>query len=225
MRILIVEDETTLADALREAFERESYAVDLAPDAAAADELVSVNAYDLAVLDRHLPAGVDGLDLLEGWRGRGWSVPVLVLTARGALDDRVEGLDRGADDYLAKPFAFEELFARVRSLLRRREKALVSPRVDDVELDREARSVVVAGERHELTAKEFGVLDYLLHRVDETVTRAELAEHVWDDGFDAMSNVIDVIVYRVRKKIDGGRDGKLLHTIKGVGYRLAGRRS
>jgi DNA-binding response OmpR family regulator len=223
MRILVVEDEETLADALAEALEDERYAVDLAADGDTADELMAVNEYDLVVLDWTLP-GPSGLELLSRWRQAGSEVPVLMLTARRDVDDRVGGLDAGADDYLTKPFSFVELLARVRSLLRRRHKILQNLSAGDVELERSARRVTVAGEPVELAPKEFGILEYLLTRVDETVTRTELAEHVWDDSFDAMSNTIDVLVYRLRKKIDGGRDAKLLHTVKGVGYLLKSQR-
>lgn len=150
---------------------------------------------------------------------------MLMLTGRGGLGDRIDGLDTGADDYLTKPFEMAELLARVRSLLRRRSQRMRPMRADDLELDRAARRVTLAGEPLQLTPKEFGVLEYLLGRVGETVTRTELTEHVWDDAFDAMSNVVDVILYRLRKKIDGGREGKLLHTVKGVGYVLRRARS
>jgi len=223
MRILVVEDEETLADAVVEALEDESYAVDLAADGDTADELMAVNDYDLVVLDWTLP-GPSGLELLGRWRRGGSEVPVLMLTARRDVDDRVGGLDAGADDYLTKPFSFVELLARVRSLLRRRHKILQNLSAGDLELERSARRVTVAGEPVELAPKEFGILEYLLTRVDETVTRTELAEHVWDDSFDAMSNTIDVLVYRLRKKIDGGRNAKLLHTVKGVGYLLKSQR-
>jgi two-component system copper resistance phosphate regulon response regulator CusR len=223
MRILMVEDEETLAEALVEALEEESYAVDLATDGATAEELVMVNSYDLVVLDWSIPPPT-GIDLVRGWRQNGLTMPILMLTGRRGVDDRVDGLDSGADDYLTKPFSFSELLARVRSLLRRRERPLTSLAADDVQLDRASRHLTVGGKVLELPPKEFGIIEFLLSRVDETVTRTELAEHVWDDSFDAMSNVIDVLVYRLRKKIDGGRSGKLLHTVKGVGYVLKSRR-
>lgn len=225
MRILVVEDEPALADSLVSLLEGQSHAVDLAVDGEMADEMVAVNAYDLVILDWTLPRGPSGLELMRAWRRDGRSMPILMLTARSGLADRVDGLDEGADDYLVKPFAVEELLARVRSLLRRRERPMATLEADDVELDPRAKRVRVAGEEVELAPKELGVLEYLLGRVDETVTRTELVEHVWDDSFDAMSNVVDVIVYRLRKKIDGGRDRKLLRTVKGVGYRLSSRRS
>ena len=147
-----------------------------------------------------------------------------MLTARREVGDRVDGLDTGADDYLTKPFSFDELLARVRSLLRRRSKSLQTLRAGDLVLERASREVTVGGELVDLAPKEFGILEYLLMRVGETVSRTELSEHVWDETFDAMSNTIDVIVYRLRKKIDGGRDGKLLHTVKGAGYVLRSER-
>lgn len=224
MRILVVEDEDVLAEAVVEALQDQSYAVDRAADGATAAELAEVNQYDLIVLDWTLPKGPSGLELLARWRRAGMQTPVLMLTGRKEVGDRVDGLDSGADDYLTKPFSFEELAARVRSLLRRRERQLKTMTAGDVELDRASRIVRVAGQEIELAPKEFGILEYLLTRIGETVTRTELSEHVWDESFDAMSNVIDVLVYRLRKKIDGGRDQKLLHTIKGVGYVLKSRR-
>jgi len=223
MRILVVEDEESLAEALVEALVDEAYAVDLAATGDAADELMDVNDYDLVVLDWTIPPP-SGIELLAAWRGRGRDVPVLMLTGRRQVDDRVDGLDAGADDYLTKPFSFHELLARVRSLLRRRSKPLQVLRAGDLELERTSRRVTVDGELLELPPKEFGVLEYLLLRAGETVTRTDLAEHVWDDSFDAMSNVIDVLVYRLRKKVDGGRRKKLLRTIKGVGYVLRSER-
>ncbi len=223
MRIMVVEDEDELAEVLVEALEEESYAVDLATTGDEADELMALNPYDLVVLDWTIPAPT-GIELLRRWRNAGSEVPVLMLTGRRNVDDRVDGLDTGADDYLTKPFSFEELLARVRSLLRRRSKKLQTLRADDLELERSTRAVRVAGKMIELAPKEFGILEFLLSRVGETVSRTELSEHVWDDSFDAMSNTIDVIIYRLRKKIDGGREGKLLHTIKGVGYVLRAER-
>ena len=224
MRILVVEDEDALAGSVVESLEDQSYAVDRAADGASAAELVELNQYDLIVLDWTLPQGPSGLELLARWRSAGIQTPVLMLTGRKEVGDRVDGLDSGADDYLTKPFSFDELSARVRSLLRRRERVLKTMTAGDLELDRAARRVTVAGEEIELAPKEFGILEYLLARLGETVSRTELSEHVWDENFDAMSNVVDVLVYRLRKKIDGGRDGKLLHTIKGVGYVLKNRR-
>ena len=223
MRILVVEDEEELAAVIVEMLEEEHYAVDKALAGDEADELMFINPYDLVVLDWTLP-GLSGIELLRKWRSAGSEVPVLMLTAHRDVDDRVDGLDTGADDYLTKPFSFDELLARVRSLLRRRAKSLQALRAGDLELERSSRTVTVAGEVIDLAPKEFGVLEYLLTRIDEAVSRTELSEHVWDESFDAMSNTIDVIIYRLRKKIDGGRDGKLLHTVKGAGYVLRNER-
>jgi DNA-binding response OmpR family regulator len=224
MRILVVEDEEVLADALAEGLRDESYAVDVALRGSEAEERMAVNAYDLVILDWTIPAP-SGLDLLRRWRAEGNDTPVLMLSGRADLADRVDGLDTGADDYLTKPFAFDELLARARSLLRRRSRPLVAAlTAADVEMDRGAHTVRVAGHPIELSPKEFAVLEYLLAHKGEVVSRTELAEHVWDDSFDAMSNVIDVILYRLRRKIDGDHEEKLLQTLKGVGYRLRDRR-
>ena len=225
MRILVVEDESVLAQALVEALEGDLYAVDLAPDGPTADELAAVNTYDLVVLDWTIPPPT-GIDLLREWRRQGLQMPVLMLTARGGVDDRVDGLNTGADDFLAKPFSLRELLARVRSLLRRREKPLQARLgADDVEMDRAAHRVTVAGEEIELSPKEFAILEYLLRRRGEVVTRTDLSEHVWNDAFDPLGNVIDVTIHRLRRKIDGGREKRLLQTVKGVGYVLRDERA
>jgi DNA-binding response OmpR family regulator len=223
VRILVVEDEEDLAGVLVEALEGQRYAVDRAGDGATADEMVCVNDYDLVVLDWTLP-GKNGVDLLKSWRSAGRQVPVLMLTGRSGLEDRIGGLDSGADDYLTKPFSLEELFARARSLLRRRERVLQTYRAGDLELDPAARRATVGGGEIRLAPKEFAVLEYLLSRLDQVVTRSELAEHAWDESFDAMSNVIDVVIYRLRRKVDGDRPERLLHTLKGAGYLLKSRR-
>jgi DNA-binding response OmpR family regulator len=225
MRILVVEDEEVLADALAEGLRDESYAVDLASRGAEADELMAVNAYDLVILDWTIPAP-SGIDLLRKWRLAGNDTPVLMLTGRAGVADRIGGLDTGADDYLTKPFDFDELLARARSLLRRRARPLVaSLTAGDLEMDRSAHVVRVAGETIDLAPKEFAVLEYFLIHKGEVVSRAELSEHVWDDSFDSMSNVVDVTVYRLRKKIDGDRERKLVHTAKGAGYLLRDQRT
>jgi DNA-binding response OmpR family regulator len=219
MRLLIVEDEENLAAALAAALDSEAYAVDLALTGSEAEELVGGVDYDLVILDWTIPPP-SGIELLRMWRAEGKDFPVLMLTGRSAVRDRVDGLDTGADDYLVKPFSFSEMLARVRSLLRRRSKAIQVLQAGDLELERGSRRVTVGGRALELPPKEFGILEYLLARADETVSRGELVEHVWDDSHDSLSNVIDVIMYRLRKKIDGGRTTKLLHTVKGVGYIL-----
>ncbi len=220
MRLLLVEDESVLAEAVIEVLRGESYAVDHAPSGELAAELMAINAYDAVLLDWTIPPP-SGLELLRGWRAEGIATPVLMLTGRSAVDDRVGGLDTGADDYLTKPFSMAELLARTRSLLRRRPLALQTElAADDVRMNRTAHSVTVGGGSVELSPKEFALLEYLLRRRDEVVTRTEIAEHVWDDSFDSLSNVIDVTVHRLRRKIDGDRADRLLHTVKGVGYIL-----
>lgn len=224
MRLLVVEDEEVLADAIVDLLRSESYAVDLAKDGLVASELMDINTYDCVLLDWTLP-GRSGVELLEAWRAAGNETPVLMLTARASIEDRVSGLDTGADDYLTKPFSLAELLARVRSLIRRRPRPLLaSLRAADVEMDRAGRRVTVAGKPVELSPKEFALLEYLLGHVGEVVTRTELIEHVWDDSFDSLSNLVDVTIYKLRKKIDRG-GGKILHTVKGVGYVLEDSRS
>ena len=224
MRILVVEDDATIAAAVEEALRVSHYAVDLVGDGAAADEAVAVNKYDAIVLDWGIPGG-SGIDLLRQWRRRGVETPVLMLTGRSAVEDRVDGLNSGADDYLTKPFSVAEMVARVQSLIRRRDRKLqLNLAAADVEMNRPARMVTVGGEAVELSPKEFALLEYLLHRVDEVVTRTEISEHVWDDSFDSMSNVIDVTIHRLRRKIDGDRAATLLQTVKGVGYVLKSER-
>lgn len=220
MRLLVVEDEPSLARHLLRGLREEGYAVDLAETVAEADELAFATDYDGVVLDVMLPDG-DGLSLLQRWRRHALDMPVLVLTARDAVEDRVAGLDTGADDYLNKPFRFEELLARLRSLLRRRAEP-ISRRIALAELsfDREARRAEVAGRSLELTAKEMALLEYFLLHPRRVLTRSAIADHVWDQSRESDSNVIDVLVGRLRKKIRaaGGRD--LLRTVKGLGYVL-----
>jgi two-component system OmpR family response regulator len=224
VRILVVEDEPVLAQALAEVLEGECYAVDLAGDGESASEMAEINSYDLIVLDWTIPPPT-GIELLRAWRRQGKDTPVLMLTARSGIDDRVDGLDTGADDFLTKPFSLPEFLARVRSLLRRRAKALQAAlSAGDLVMDRAARRVTVDGRALDLSPKEFALLEYFLNRKDEVVTRTELSEHVWDDTFDSLGNVIDVTVHRLRKKIDGDRADKLLQTLKGVGYVLKSQR-
>lgn len=225
MRILLVDDEPELTEPLAEILRKESYAVDLAADGPSAEELSFVNDYDLIILDWNIPPP-SGLTLLQSWRERGDQTPVLMLTGRDDVTDRVAGLDSGADDYLTKPFSVAEFMARVRSLLRRRQKTLQHRlQVADVVLDRSRHKVTVANEPLKLTPKEFAVLEYFLSRPGEVVTRSELINHVWDEAFDPTSNVVDVTVYRLRAKVDGGHQRKLLDTVKGVGYVLNTERS
>lgn len=220
MRILLVEDDRIIATAVEEALVVSHYAVDHVSDGVSADEAVAVNDYDAILLDWGIP-GTSGIELLRSWRAQGVETPVLMLTGRSEVEDRVDGLNSGADDYLTKPFSVAELLARVRSLIRRRQRSLQIRLVaDDVEMDRAGHAVSVGERAIDLSPKEFALLEYMLHRVGEVVTRTEISEHVWDHSFDAMSNVIDVTVHRLRRKIDGSRKGTLLHTVKGVGYVL-----
>jgi DNA-binding response OmpR family regulator len=224
VRILVVEDEEVLAQALVEALEGEFYAVDLAESGEVASEMAEVNSYDLIVLDWTIPPPT-GIELLRAWRNAGKDMPVLMLTARSGVSDKVDGLDTGADDFLTKPFSLSELLARVRSLLRRRAKPLQGElSAGDLVMDRAARRVTVGGRTLDLSPKEFSLLEYFLNHKEAVVTRTELSEHVWDDSFDSLGNVIDVTVHRLRKKIDGDRKDRLLHTLKGVGYVLKSQR-
>ncbi len=224
MKILVVEDDESMAEALAFTLEDEFYSVDVASDGATADENMTVNEYDLVVLDWSIPPP-SGLQLVRDWRERGFDIPILMLTGRDHHVDRVEGLDAGADDYLTKPFHYPELLARVRSLLRRRNKALAPLVAGDLVLNRSTREVTVGGEPVNLTPKEFGVLEYLLVHSGRVVSKESMMEHVWETNHVAESNVFAVIFSRLRRKIDGGREGKLFETVKGVGYRIRGERA
>jgi two-component system, OmpR family, copper resistance phosphate regulon response regulator CusR len=221
MRSLVVEDEPIAAQVLAKGLREHAYAVDVAVSGAAALEQTGTNDYDLIVLDVLLP-GMSGLDLCRQLRADGLSSPILLLTARGEPDQRVEGLDAGADDYLPKPYHFPELLARIRALLRRG-PALTSAVLSyhDLTIDSRARRVERGGELVPLTAKEYALLEYLLRRQGEVVGRADIAEHVWDDSFDPMSNLIEVYIQRLRRKIDSGHPLKLIQTHRGAGYSLA----
>ena len=220
LRILLVEDEPRLAQVIAKGLREHSYAVDLAGDGNAALYQTSINDYDLILLDVLLP-GPDGFEVCRELRARGDATPVLMLTARATIDDRITGLDAGADDYLTKPFAFRELLARVRALLRREPQLhhdLVQ--LDDLLLDGTSHRVSRAGREIELTAKEYALLEYLVRRAGQLVSRAEIAAHVWDESFDPFSNTIEVYVNRLRKKIDEQHPVKLIHTRRGEGYIL-----
>jgi len=218
MRILLVEDETALAEALSELLRAGGYSVDRAATGGAAAELASANPYDLVILDWSIPPP-SGIELLSEWRAAGNDVPVLMLTGRVGIEDRVDGLDRGADDYLTKPFPIAELMARVRSLLRRGARPVQDVlRARQLVMDRTARLVSVRGRSLDLSPKEFAVLEQLLLHRDEVLDRAHLGEHAWDRAFDPLSNVIDVTVHRLRKKIAALGEPDLLQTVKGVGY-------
>jgi DNA-binding response OmpR family regulator len=221
MRILLVEDEPSAAQMLAKGLREQCYAVDVATDGEAAVYQAGINDYDLVILDVMLPLK-DGLEVCCELRAEGLNFPILMLTARDAPPDRVAGLDMGADDYLTKPFDFHELLARLRALLRR-SPALRPETVEiaDLSIDMRARRVRRGGRQIELTAKEYALLEYMARRVGEVVTRAEIAEHVWEENFDPFSNLIEVYVQRLRRKIDEGHAPKLLRTRRGEGYVLA----
>ncbi len=217
MRILIVEDEPKTAAYVRRGLTEQSYAVDVAHDGVEGLHLATSGDYDLVLLDVMLP-GADGWSVLRALR-RERQTPVLFLSARDAVSDRVKGLELGADDYLVKPFAFSELLARIRTLLRRG-SAQVPQRVvvADLEVDLLRRRVTRGGERIDLTAREYALLDYFVHHLGEVVSRTLIAEHVWDMNFDSDTNVVEVAVRRLRAKIDDAHTVKLIHTLRGVGY-------
>lgn len=219
MRILVVEDEQKVADFIRRGLEQERFAVDVSYDGEEGLYQAESFDYDLVVLDLMLPR-LSGLEMLKRLRERKPSLPVLILTARGAVEDRVAGLDRGADDYLVKPFAFAEFLARVRALLRRGTREATELQIADLKLDAASRQVTRAGRKIDLSAKEFALLHYLLHNARRPVTRTMIIEHVWDIHFDSVSNVVDVYINYLRNKIDKGFSPRLIHTVRGVGYIL-----
>ena len=221
MKILIVEDETKIGDYLRQGLTEAGFVADLCRNGLDGHHLAMTESYDLIILDVMLP-DVEGWRILQSLREAGNNVPVLFLTARDSVEDRVKGLELGADDYLVKPFAFAELLARVRTLLRRgtTPAAETTLKVADLELDLMRRRVTRGGKRIPLTAKEFGLLELLMRRRGEVLPRSLIASQVWDMNFDSYTNVIDVAIRRVRAKIDDGFDTKLIHTIRGMGYML-----
>jgi len=219
-RILVVEDESKVARALREGLERQGHEVVIAPTGEEGFFLVNAEEFDLVILDLMLP-GRDGLQVLSTLRKRGLETPVLILTARDAIEDRVQGLDKGADDYLVKPFAFPELLARVRALLRRTEQG-PQLRLGDLEMNVVTRNAKRRGQYLELTGREFELLEYLLRHKDQIVSREMLARNVWKESARAtpLDNVMDVHINRLRRKVDEPFDRKLIHTVRGVGFVL-----
>lgn len=218
MHILVVEDEKKVASFIQRGLEAEHYSVDVAFDGEEGLSRLFDNEYDLAIFDVMLPRR-DGFSMLREARKQGIQVPILLLTARDTLADKVTGLDQGADDYLTKPFAFEELLARVRALLRRgtsTQPTLLT--LADVNLDPLSRQVTRAGKKIDLTAKEFALLEFFLRNPGRVLSRALIAQHVWGVDFDTFTNVIDVYVKYLRKKIDADFEPKLLHTVRGAGY-------
>ena len=221
MRILLVEDEPGAALMLAKGLREHTFAVDVAGDGETALEQEYLNDYDLIILDVMLPRK-DGFEVCRQLRSNGSTIPILMLTARDAVENRIEGLDAGADDYLVKPFHFHELLARVRALLRR--SPLLRPdlvNIADLTIDTRAQQVRRAGATIELTAKEYALIEYLARRAGEVVTRSDIAEHVWDETFDPFSNLIEVYIQRLRRKIDDEHDIKLIRTRRGAGYLLA----
>jgi heavy metal response regulator len=219
MRILVVEDEKRIADFLSRGLQGAGYAVDAASTGAAALECIHSTDYDLIVLDLMLP-DMDGLNVMERIRSRKPGPPVLILSARGALDDRVKGLELGADDYLVKPFAFVELLARVRALLRRGQPAPEKLQVADLALDCIRRKVTRAGENIELAPKEFGILEYMMRNKGRPLSRTMIVEHVWDMDYDGLTNIVDVYIRHLRSKIDDRFPQKLIQTVRGIGYMI-----
>jgi heavy metal response regulator len=226
MKLLVVEDELKLAEYLRKGLGEEGYVVDVAHDGVEGLHLASLGGYDLVVLDGMLP-GIDGLAVLAALR-QSKQTPVLMLTARAQVDDRVRGLQGGADDYLVKPFAFSELVARIQVLLRRAAGTrgvadITQLKLADLDVDLLRRRVFRGGQRLDLTPKEFSLLSLLLRRQGEVLSRTELAEQVWDMNFDSETNVVEVAIRRLRGKLDEPFDKPLLHTVRGVGYVLEAR--
>lgn len=222
MTILVVEDEQKIARFIKKGLEMEHYTVDLAYDGEEALNLVELNGYDLIILDLMLPKK-DGIMVCKEIRDNRIETPVIMLTARDTIDDRISGLDSGADDYLVKPFSFGELLARIRALLRR-EKTVqrTSLHIEDLILDPATHEVTRNGKSIELTSKEYRLLDYLMRRPSQVCTRTMIGEHIWGYDFSDDSNVIDVYISYLRKKIDTGFQKKLIHTVRDVGYKIKG---
>jgi two-component system copper resistance phosphate regulon response regulator CusR len=223
MRILVAEDDSALASFIKKGLEAEHYAVDVSADGEQARALASELDFDIIILDLALPH-LDGVSILRFVRTRKPSVPILVLTGRNRIEDRVQCLDLGADDYLMKPFSFSELSARIRALMRRSHVPAESVlAVGDLKLDRVERRVERGGKRIELTSKEFALLEYLMRNAGRRITRAMIIEHVWNLSFDTCTNVVDVYVNYLRRKVEDGYPQRLIHTVRGVGYELSTR--
>lgn len=221
MRILIVEDELRLAEVIKKGLEEDGFAVDQAHDGEEGLYLAGSEEYDLILLDVMLPK-IDGVTLCKQLRDKNIQTPVLMLTAKTTLEDKVAGLDSGADDYLAKPFAFLELRSRIHALIRRSNGSASSVlKIADLELDPLKHTCIRNKNNISLTPKEFAILEFLLRHPNEVITRTMITEHVWDYNFDGMSNIVDVFMASLRKKIDSGSSIKLIHTIHGVGYKIS----
>lgn len=221
MRILLVEDEKRLSDVIKKGLLEHGFAIDQAYDGEEGQYLAETEEYDLIILDLMLPK-VDGLTVCRNLRTKNIKTPILILTAKTTIDDKVAGLDTGADDYLIKPFSFLELRSRVHALIRRSNKE-ASPviKIADLELDPTKRTVQRGGQNISLTPKEFSILEFLMRHKNEVITRTMIVEHVWDYNFESMSNVVDVFMATLRRKIDKNSKVKLIHTIHGVGYRIS----
>ncbi len=221
MRILVIEDDREIAELLRRGLSEQHYSIDVAHDGQEGEYLALTNDYDLLILDLMLPKR-SGQEVCDRLRKEGNQTPILMLTARDTIDDKIQGLDVGADDYMTKPFHFGELLARVRALIRRQSDQKVAElRVADLVIDTARRTVSRGGTPIRLTAKEFALLEYLVMNKDRVLTREMISEHVWDMNFDPQSNVIDSFVRFLRQKVDKGFDGQLIHTVRGVGYKLS----
>ncbi len=221
MRILFAEDDAALAGFVQSGLEAENYSVEISADGEEARNLAEKSTYDLLVLDLNLPR-TDGVSVLRSVRSKKPTLPILVLTGRSRIEDRVQCLDLGADDYIVKPFSFAELSARIRALFRRSHLASESSLiVGDLKLDRVERVVERAGRRIELTTKEFALLEYMMRNTGRQITRAMIVEHVWNLSFDTCTNIVDVYINYLRRKVDADFAQPLIHTIRGVGYQLS----
>ena len=220
MRILLIEDEVKLSSFIKRGLVAERYAIDIAHDGRSGLELADTYQYDLVVLDLMLPE-MDGSEVLRRIRRRNPSVPVLILSARGSVEDKVQHMETGADDYLTKPFAFAELLVRIKALMRRGPVNRASTiRINNLELDRLSQQVKRAGQRIDLTSKEYALLEYLMSNAGRVLSRNMIIEHVWDQSFDGITNIVDVYIRHLRNKVDDGYDPKLLQTVRGVGYTI-----
>ena len=222
MKVLVIEDDPTVGAFIKRGLEEQRWGVQLVTDGEEGEQIAATETFDVIILDMRLP-GKSGLDVLQGLRSRGFEKPVLVLTAQDAVDAKVRTLRPGADDYVTKPFAFEELLARVEALARR-PRAMQSPilRVADLELNRDTREVHRSGEAIELTPKEFAVLEYLMRHTGRVMSRTLITEYAWGYHFDPGTNIVDVVINHLRKKIDAKQDKKLITTVRGVGYVVKG---
>jgi DNA-binding response OmpR family regulator len=221
VRVLVVEDEQKIAQFLKKGLSEKGYTVETAGDADTALERVSSSAFDLLILDLLLPGSRDGLELCREMRSRGVRSKILMLTARDTVENKIEGLDAGADDYLVKPFSFRELLARLRALARRTEVTEPGPVVSgEIQYDPESREVVREGETVRLTAREGALFELLLRRRGKVVSRSEIQARIWEDSYDLSTNIIDVYINALRKKLDSGERERLIQTVRGVGYRI-----